>query len=99
MSFLTERTGAGAGGGEVTMTMACFEAGAGKKRQSCNRHGHPATRAWGPEAQAAQETEVGPLGHPFLQGRIFSGPYKSEFFCTAKFLTENFAQRNGHKMP
>ena len=58
--FLTKRTGAGAGGGEVTMTMACFEAGAGKKRQSCNRHGHPATRAWGPQSEAAHERATGP---------------------------------------
>ena len=56
LSFLTKRSGAcaGAGGGVGTKTKACLGAGAGGKRQSCNRHGHPAAKAWGPEEEAAQ---------------------------------------------
>ena len=40
--------------------------------QSCRRHGHPAARAWEPEAEVAKGPMKGPLGHLFPQGPIFS---------------------------
>ena len=43
-----------------------------KKAKLC-RHGHPADRAWEPEAEVAKGPRLkGPLGHHFPQGTIFS---------------------------
>ena len=49
-----------------------LKAGEGGKRQSCLRHGHPAAKAWGPEAEAAQGPMEGQLGNLLPQGPIFS---------------------------